>query len=76
MIDSVTYGVIAQLQQTYADIASRGAWGEASALFTPDTKITFHTWSGAVFEARKAWASGNDSRKVATRERAEAASIS
>lgn len=54
MIDSVTYGAVAQLQQTYADIASRGAWGEAAALFTPGTTLTFHTWSGALFELRGA----------------------
>ena len=54
MIDVVTYGVVAQLQQAYADIASRGAWGEATAIFIPGANISFRTWSGAVFDLQGA----------------------
>jgi hypothetical protein len=53
-IDVATYTAIAQLQRAYADISTRGAWGEAASVFTPGIHVTFHTWSGGVFEVESA----------------------
>jgi hypothetical protein len=58
MIDVATHAAIEQLQRTYADIATRGAWEEAAAIFTPASHVTFRTWSGAVFELEGADAFG------------------
>jgi hypothetical protein len=44
------YLAIQRLQRAYADVATRGAWGEAASLATPDARFTFDTRSGQVFE--------------------------
>lgn len=57
-VDAETYAAIAQLQQAYADVATRGAWDEVATLLTPDAHIRFVTSSGEVFEVDGAEAFG------------------
>jgi hypothetical protein len=49
-VDAETYAALQQLQQAYADVATRGAWDEVATLLTPDAHIRFLLSSGEVFE--------------------------
>ena len=48
--DAFAYLAIQRLQRAYADIATRQAWSEVTAIATPDAQFTFDTRSGTVFE--------------------------
>jgi hypothetical protein len=58
---------IARLQRAYADAATRKAWSELAALFTPDCRIQFDTSSGNVIEVIGGEAFGAFAAKTADR---------
>ena len=48
--DATAYLAIERLQRAYADIATRGAWDELSAIATPDAHFTFEVRGARAIE--------------------------
>lgn len=52
MDDTDAYLAIERLQRSYADIATRHAWGEITAIAVPDALFTFDTHADNMFEVK------------------------
>jgi hypothetical protein len=48
--DATGYLAIQRLQRAYADIATRGAWGEFASIATPDARFTFDIQAAQLIE--------------------------
>ena len=56
--EALAYLAITRLHRAYADLATRRAWTEISALSVPDARFSFDTRSGDVIEVAGAEAFG------------------